>query len=106
MALNFKAQQIEILTHKNSHVNVVRSCLQTPEKKTERERGSEKVRQGEGRRAKSKRLPIAGRDERRGALEFFVHAPVLVLVLLLFILSLILILILALVLVLVLVSGT
>lgn len=106
MALNFKAQQIEILTHKNSHVNVVRSCLQTPEKKTER--GSEKVRQGEGRRAKSKRLPIAGRDERRGALEFFVHAPVLVLVLLLFILSLILILILALVqvLVLVLVSGT
>lgn len=38
MALNFKAQQIEILTHKNSHVNVVRSCLETPEKKPERER--------------------------------------------------------------------
>lgn len=97
MALNFKAQQIEILTHKNSHVNVVRSCLETPEKKAEREK-----KRDQGKRAKSNRLPIAGRDERRGALEFFVHAPVLVLVLLLFILSLILIL----ALVLVLVSGT
>lgn len=98
MALNFKAQQIEILTHKNSHVNVVRSCLETPEKKAEREKREQ------GKRAKSNRLPIAGRDERRGALEFFVHASVLVLVLLLFIL--ILILALVLVLVLVLVSGT
>lgn len=47
MALNFKAQQIEILTHKNSHVNVVRSCLETPEKKAEREQVRERGEESE-----------------------------------------------------------
>lgn len=63
MALNFKAQQIEILTHKNSHVNVVRSCLETPEKKgREKGRQREQVRE---RREESEEQPFANCRTRR-----------------------------------------